>query len=97
MLSSKARTPVASPPAVTVHKSARNFVDPGGSVRTPFSDRVAFLRAFFIYGQLFLIQNFGIPTGGPHSTVLLSIVCGHREHLFIKFKWAAIMRSLGLN
>jgi hypothetical protein len=98
------------PKSIFVHRGAKNAVGFGGSHKVPYFDRVVFylytlhrclvgclLLRMFVFGPLILLQNYGIPTGGPHSTVLLSILCGHREDIFIRFRWARILRTLGAN
>jgi hypothetical protein len=98
------------PPAIFVTKGQRSQVGFGGSHKNTYHDRFIYYRytlhrallgclllRMFVCGPLVLLQNFGIPTGGPHSTVLLSILLGRLEDLFIRFKWKRIMEAVGLN
>ena len=104
-----ART-IGLPDAVFVKKSSKFSAGFGGSIRTPYTDRTIYtfrtielcligclLLRFFILGPWILLQCSGIPIGGPHSKILLSIPLVEREHIFIRFKWPKIARALGLS
>ena len=96
------------PPAIYVMKGQKFCAGFGGSHKTPYQDRYVFYRKtlhrcisaclllrIFTFGPLLLLQNYGIPTGGPHSTVLLSILLGRCEDVFVRFKWQRILKNIG--